>query len=114
MGRIRAEPLGIHAHRILTIRHVSFVLVMTLDILHEADEAVAHYREEKQLEDDDENQSEPEYSEDSRGDSSEPEQLTGRVPCIHRSPIRYHPSTDNHVQCVLELLYSDHCTSGVR
>ena len=66
---------------------------MTLDILCETDEAVARCREDTQLEDGDENESEPEDSEDS-GDPREPEQLTCRVPCIKS----YSPSFVN-LQC---------------
>ena len=56
---------------------------MTLDILCDTDEAVARCREDTHLEDGDENESDPEDPKGS-GDPREPEQLTGRVPCIHR------------------------------
>lgn len=76
------------------------------DLFREIDEAVERYREEKRLEDDDDDELEPEDPEDS-GDPSEPEQLTGRVPRIHRPPVRYNPSANNSKRCVLELSYSD-------
>ena len=68
------------------------------DLLREIDEAVARYRDEKRLEEDDEDEPELADPEDS-DDDSEPEQLTGRVPRVHRPPIRYTPSTSNRVQC---------------
>ena len=71
------------------------------DLLREIDEAVARYREERRLEEDDEDEPELEDPEDS-GDLSAPGQLTGRVPRIHRPPVRYHPSPSNHVRCVPE------------
>ena len=80
------------------------------DLLREIDEAVARYRDEKRLEEDDED--EPELADpENSDDDSEPAQLTGRVPRVHRPPIRYSPSTSNHVQCEPEhadfLYYED-------
>ena len=77
-----------------------------LALLVEIDEAVARYREEKRLAEDDEDEPESEDPED-LDDPSEPEQLTGRVPRIHRPPIRYNQSAGNTVRCVLELPCSD-------
>ena len=68
------------------------------DLLREIEEAVARYRDEKRLEEDDEDEPELANPEDS-DDDSKPEQLTGRVPRVHRPPIRYTPSTSNRVQC---------------
>jgi len=71
--------------------------------LTEIDAAVARYREEKRLADDDED--EPELDDaDDHEDPSEPELLTGRVPRVHRPPMRYNPSNSC---CVLELSHDD-------
>ena len=70
-------------------------------LLLEIDEAVARYRElEKLLAEDDEDEPEPEEP-DGPDDPSEPKQLTGRVPRIHRPPVRYNPSAGTTVRCVL-------------
>ena len=62
-----------------------------LALLIEIDEAAARYREEKRLADDDED--EPELDDpDDHDDPSAPELLTGRVPRIHRPPVRYNPA----------------------
>ena len=72
----------------------------------EIDEAVARYREEKRLADDD--QDEPELDNpDDHDDPSEPELLTGRVPRIHRPPVRYNPSRGDTLHCVLALSRDD-------
>ena len=76
------------------------------ELLREIDEAVARYREEKLLAADDGDEPELEEPEDT-DDPSEPEQLTGRVPRIHRPPVRYNPSIGATAHCVLELSYED-------
>ena len=76
------------------------------ELLREIDEAVARYREEKLLAADDGDEPELEEPEDT-DDLSEPEQLTGRVPRIHRPPVRYNPSIGATTHCVLELSYED-------
>ena len=76
------------------------------ELLREIDEAVARYRDEKLLAADDEDEPEPEEHDDT-DDLSEPEQLTGRVPRIHRPPVRYTPSASSTTHCILELSYDD-------
>ena len=75
-------------------------------LLIEIDEAVARYREEKRLADDDEDEPELDDSDDHE-DPSEPELLTGRVPRVHRPPMRYNPSNSDALCCVLELSHDD-------
>ena len=75
-------------------------------LLLEIDEAVSRYREEKLLAADDEDEPEPEEIDDA-DDLSAPEQLTGRVPRIHRPPVRYNPSAGSAAHCVLKLDYHD-------
>jgi len=77
-------------------------------LLLEIDEAVSRYREEKLLTADDEDEPEPEEIDDT-DDPSEPEQLTGRVPRIHRPPVGYNPSAGSAAHCVLKLdcMYHD-------
>ena len=55
---------------------------------------------------DDEDEPEPEETDDA-DDLSAPEQLTGRVPRIHRPPVRYNPSAGSAAHCVLKLDYHD-------
>ena len=75
-------------------------------LLTEIDEAVARYRDEKRLAEDDED--EPEHDDhDAPDDPREPELLTGRVPRIHRPPVRYNPSNGDTLRCVLELSHDD-------
>jgi len=75
-------------------------------LLIEIDEAVARYREEKRLADDDADEPELDDSDDHE-DPSEPELLTGRVPRVHRPPMRYNPSNSDALCCVLELSHDD-------
>ena len=53
---------------------------------------MARYREKKRLEEDDDNELDQEEDDDDEDDVLTPPNLTGRVPRVHRLPVRYKPS----------------------
>ena len=71
-------------------------------LLREIDEAVDRYKEEKRLDEDDDDESGAEPVSDDNDFPAGPEP-SGRVPRVHRPPVRYNPGGVNYLYGVDDL-----------